>query len=1522
MEACLAPGLSFQAPSIDPSTYTPPFSTKPRGCSAADRNRLEKRASTGNSCPHHRGDLMRWEDPSAWGNQGVPRPNTAVSLPQNTKMLVTQCSFTSGNNFRSIYVPSSSQLVFDDADISLVTGRIKVDGKLFAGSPSCRLQSTLSITFLTMQGVAEFDMGIQVGKFGELDLHGPLYTPTWTRLSATAEEGRNHVDLQEKVNWKPGQLVVVVTSVFRDEYTNQNEVMTIDRMDNAGKTVVFTRNLQFNHYGGEEYQSEVGLLSRGITLQSGEQTERTQRGAHVAIMGKAGVEENNWFEHNLAAFIHVIGKPSGGNSQSGSLTVESNEVAQPADAAASGFYAANPNNAFLKNAASGGFSGFNFPRVDRPIRDFRYRNDFFPFTRPLKLFDQNTAHSTGYYWPMAGGIYVGGRLWEDFNDGNKLYYSSGRWEHDTKDDDGNPAFHVFTNNKVWLAQWGISHWGPRAKTIGWEAHDGTRGANMFGEAQISNALINGESGNVWSGFPGNYDDIDVIAGFRWYDTRVMTILSNVTFMNYVFQPNKGFTRQSVWYSMAQSDEFKPATDTSSAFPPTDQYIMGYVAQFGGTSDDTRSVPVTRNEVPAGSSIMFATSYPTGTRFNIQRQYKWYPQYDSWLEQVFSLADVMSSQGEAYYFDQRHLYIKLVDPGDELLADTFTVDGVPIWGNRYFNMWIKSGISQPNYQTATTHGWSPGDATCAQQKESAKCEDNIMFDTAGMDPHVVALGSYCAVTCGRCKFGDKLCTDRNPPGSGRVTCEERATAGQCYEFSLERGNFCSKSCGFNGCGAAVPCTDLLPNDGYSCAQRKIWGDCDASWMISGNLCRKTCGACSPSSPPSPTSGPTPGPAPRPPPSPARSPPPSPVPVPIPGCVDDSSPGGYTCAQQKSWGKCSLEWLSKLCPVTCNTCPSSPPTDCKDTNEYPGGYTCAQQKAWGKCSMAWLSELCPVTCNTCGSSPSTDCKDTNDKPGGYTCAQQKAFGKCSMAWLSELCPVTCNTCPSSPSTDCKDTNDKPGGYTCAQQKAFGKCSEKWLYDLCPVTCNTCPSSPSTDCKDTNEYPAEESSRGGHIFSATWSVLGTSQPSDPTISFILDTPTSGPRADPVQNISFMIDTPSPSDSFDQQILGPLYVSNPFNSAINNFGANREDPRGFVTIEDNKSSSDVYSVPPLAGTPLGIQFQTDEMENDTAPVDPCMCSDNPPTGSQLSCYDLVNTFMACNADWVTTSSTCRASCGHCTMADQCLDFDPPLGASCTAVVAARNCSDPFLVAGGWCRRSCGYCTRSPCLDQTKISLSKQTISADGTPSLRSPLLTKAAIPPPLGMKVISYSTDASTTMRPPPLPKKAAVPPPISTPLINNSATAEPDLLQQTTCDICTDEPPPNSSLACVPLKKTAQQCWRPSGAAQVYCVLGGGAYAHVDAAPSLLVYPLNFVKMCLPCTWARAPLLWDPSCVIVKWSLLEGTARLLVADALPSVSLEPFLQPDLLTAALPSPNDILVAGANSPSFSLVMGTSVLQN
>ncbi|KAG1656076.1 hypothetical protein FOA52_005738 [Chlamydomonas sp. UWO 241] len=642
---CASCALVFASSSAAQPQVEAPQLPEPSTCYVLVRSLPERECQlwtddctdAGSACPHLQPGLSRWENSQTWNSVGggVPSNWATVKLPENKRVLVTACSFGSGAKLRSIEIPSSSELIFDDSDLMLTIGSIWVGGRLTIGSPGCRVKSNIMLVF-DSQLSGDADLGIQVWGGGQLDLHGAWFNPTWTRLSATVNPGQNWVTLKEKVNWQPNQLVAVMTSIFRDEASNQNEVMTIKYIEAGGKKVVFTQNFLHYHYGGSEYQTEVALLSRSITLQGGPESESRSKGGHVKIMGQArlegvaayrmgqrnllgfypfhfhqvgwvngdsyvtdcavynsfyrcfavhgthnlllkdnvafhaaghcyyledGVEEYNRFEHNLAAFVHVIGNPAGGPSQSGTTHVQDwSWLAQPADAAAAGFYAPNSNNAFVGNAASGGWAGFSFPRLETPIGDYSWMTNFVPHKRPLLLFDSNTVHSTGYYFNMAGGIYVGGRLWINKGDYNKLYYNSGRWTHDTRDEKGKPATMTFTNNKAWLAQWGISHWGDRVSVDRWEAHDCTRGANIFGDASLSNAVINGQSNNFYNDFPGNQLwELDPIAGFRWYDNSVRTVLSNIKFKNFALKSNvEAARRPSVWYTMPASDEFKPS----------------------------------------------------------------------------------------------------------------------------------------------------------------------------------------------------------------------------------------------------------------------------------------------------------------------------------------------------------------------------------------------------------------------------------------------------------------------------------------------------------------------------------------------------------------------------------------------------------------------------------------------------------------------------------------------------------------------------------------------------------------------------------------------------------------------------------------------------------------------------------------------------------------------------------------------------------------------------------------------------
>ncbi|KDD75714.1 hypothetical protein H632_c535p0, partial [Helicosporidium sp. ATCC 50920] len=831
------------------------------------------------NCPFAQSGLKKWNEPATWGGS-LPDPNQPITLPENTKVLVSGCMLASGT-YPMVMVPESSELIFDDAPMAWKLGALHGYGPIRAGSTSCRLRSRLTLTFSAVAGQSTFAMGIQAHDV--LDLHGVDYTPTWTRLNQTALPGDSTLSLQVAVPWEVGQQVVVTTSAWRDEMDNQNEVFTIKAVSSNRRTLTLVEQVSFQHYGGPEYSCEVALLSRSILVQGDAATASTRLGPHIHVMGTGrvsgtqvfrggqletlgaypfhfhllgdasgqfftdnsvyrsyyrcytvhgtqnaelrwntafdvnghcfyledGVEEGNVLDHNLAAFVHVIGQATAGVDQSGMILTAGPGVVNPSDSSASGFYVTNAANIITNNAASGGYSGFFFPVLDYPIGIFRMRTDISPQARPMQRFDGNTAHSSGYYWENAGCMYFGGKLFYDSQD--RLTYESGRQNSNPLGPDSSPVFNLCTNAKVWLCMVGHMSWGDRMEVRGYEAHDVVRGATMFGQALLTEAAITYKSANDAANFPGPTGDLPPAAGFQWYDTSTQTVLSGVHFANYTYQPETGIYRPSVFYSMTHSDRYKPGFmslaanisysdvdydaivrvdqkptgssrmfnfldfDGSATEQETPQIVgswpewwhladdcffqevwrswvcpqragqvparldisvpgtvvavddpgadddarasasIGYVALWGHRGAARRAMDVTShigvtgvtgetgwylswdrgapgemalilNTVPPGTHLLFATRYPAGTAFDIQRTYKYYPARNRAVRQVGSLDEVRADpDGLAYYFDGSRLYLKVQDRGDlELVNGRFQRGDAALPAARFYS----------------------------------------------------------------------------------------------------------------------------------------------------------------------------------------------------------------------------------------------------------------------------------------------------------------------------------------------------------------------------------------------------------------------------------------------------------------------------------------------------------------------------------------------------------------------------------------------------------------------------------------------------------------------------------------------------------------------------------------------------------------------------------------------------------------------------------------------------------------------
>jgi hypothetical protein len=192
--------------------------------------------------------------------------------------------------------------------------RVEAGGELWMGSSTCRLFSSINITYHGSRADSELSTNWPAGQkttkglvvLGRAELHGKRYHPTWTRLARTGRAGDAIIFVGEAVNWEVGQEILVVTTALHDcpaEFADhcrpckpwesctpdvhQNEVRRIvaTSMDCLGgeRAIELDRPLTFNHYAGPEYQAEVTLLSRRITIAGSQSNDSF--GAHQIIEG-------------------------------------------------------------------------------------------------------------------------------------------------------------------------------------------------------------------------------------------------------------------------------------------------------------------------------------------------------------------------------------------------------------------------------------------------------------------------------------------------------------------------------------------------------------------------------------------------------------------------------------------------------------------------------------------------------------------------------------------------------------------------------------------------------------------------------------------------------------------------------------------------------------------------------------------------------------------------------------------------------------------------------------------------------------------------------------------------------------------------------------------------------------------------------------------------------------------------------------------------------------------------------------
>jgi hypothetical protein len=236
------------------------------------------------------GVAAAWSDPATWGGT-LPQAGQSVSIPAGRRVVL------------DIATPALATLTIEgeliaahDRDLVLSADIVMVHGGLLrigcADDPYTRT-ATLTLTG-SPSNASPHEMGTKVlGAMatGRIEIFGrPVRS--WTRLAANAAAGATQVDVVDATGWRVGDRMVVASGSTEP---NQAELRTVVAI--TGTRLTLDAALATPRVGALrtvdgrvlDLRTEVGLLSRNITIQGDAGSDATRFGGHMMTMAGSTV---------------------------------------------------------------------------------------------------------------------------------------------------------------------------------------------------------------------------------------------------------------------------------------------------------------------------------------------------------------------------------------------------------------------------------------------------------------------------------------------------------------------------------------------------------------------------------------------------------------------------------------------------------------------------------------------------------------------------------------------------------------------------------------------------------------------------------------------------------------------------------------------------------------------------------------------------------------------------------------------------------------------------------------------------------------------------------------------------------------------------------------------------------------------------------------------------------------------------------------------------------------------------------
>jgi hypothetical protein len=117
-------------------------------------------------------------------------------------------------------------------------------------------------------------------RYGTLDMHGPVRTPTWTELETTVQVGGTSITLKEAVDWVAGEEIAIAPTDFEGRHAERRTIQSIDKSTPNKPVITLDAPLEYKHFAQTQsfgidtidMRAEVGLLTRNVVYRGDPET--------------------------------------------------------------------------------------------------------------------------------------------------------------------------------------------------------------------------------------------------------------------------------------------------------------------------------------------------------------------------------------------------------------------------------------------------------------------------------------------------------------------------------------------------------------------------------------------------------------------------------------------------------------------------------------------------------------------------------------------------------------------------------------------------------------------------------------------------------------------------------------------------------------------------------------------------------------------------------------------------------------------------------------------------------------------------------------------------------------------------------------------------------------------------------------------------------------------------------------------------------------------------------------------------